>query len=334
MDLSEAEIQVLASLQACEIEGKPTDEASLRKHGECYWIFLEDWSGTFSSLAATGLIDGNEGGYRLTGAGRPLGDAYYRERPDRYWYYYQRFYPAARASAAHSRLCERVFGQDLCQDGQTDMAALKDLLDRLDLKPGDHLLDLGCGAGLIAEYISDQTGARVTGLDYAASAVAEANERTAHKRSRLTFLKGDMNALDLPAQSFDAAISLDTLNSAADLADTLSQMVRTIKPGGQIGIFISRALSEGDPPEILEADKTAAARALSKLNLQYEAYDYTTQNADFWQRNKEAATDLRDDFEAEGNGFIAASLLRVANDKYLPAIKAGTVARYLYHVRV
>ena len=70
----------------------------------------------------------------------------------------------------------------------TDMAALKDLLARLDLQPGDHVLDLGCGAVVIAEYISEQTGAEVTGLDYAAPAIAEAMERTADKRSSLTFL--------------------------------------------------------------------------------------------------------------------------------------------------
>ncbi len=112
------------------------------------------------------------------------------------------------------------------------MVVLEDLLARFELKPGDHLLDLGCGAGIIAKYISDQTGARVTGLDYAAPAIAVANERTANKRSQLTFVTGDMNALDLPEQFFDAAISLDTLYWVADITDTLSQVVRTIKPGG------------------------------------------------------------------------------------------------------
>ena len=334
MNLSEAERQVLATLRGAELNAQPTDRASLDKCGERYWIFLEDWSGAFSSLTAKGLIGGDEGGYRLTEAGHPLGDAYHRERPDMYWYYYQRFYPAAYASAAHSRLCEWVFGEDLCQEGMTDMAALKDLLGLLDLKPGDHVLDLGCGAGVIAAYISDQTGTKVTGLDYAVSAITEARERTADKRSRLTFLQGDMNALDLPAQSFDAAISLDTLYWVADIANTLSQVMRTIKPGGQIGIFMLQGLSEGDPPEILEADKTAPAQALSKLNLRYQAYDYTARNAEFWHRIREAATALHDDFEAEGNGFIAASLLREANNEFLPAIEAGTLARYLYHVRL
>ena len=334
MNLSEAERQVLATLRGAELDAKSTGRADLEKRGERYWIFLEDWSDAFSGLAGKGLIGGGEGGYRLTDAGCPLGDAYHRERPDMYWYYYQRFYPAAHASAAHSRLCERVFGEDLCQEGMTDMAALKDLLGLLDLRPGDHLLDLGCGAGVIAEYISDRTGAKVTGLDYAASAIAEATQRTADKRDRLTFLQGDMNALELPAQSFDAAISLDTLYWVADLADTLSQVARTIKPGGQIGIFMLQGQSEGDPPEILEADNTILAQALTKSSLRYQAHDYTVQNAEFWKRIKEAATELRDDFEAEGNGFITASLIREADNEFLPAIEAGTLTRYLYHLRL
>jgi hypothetical protein len=211
MNLSEAEIQVLASLEKAGIEAAPTDKASLEKSGERFWMFLEDWSDAFPGLVANGLIEGDESGYCLTEAGRPLGHAYHRERPDRFWYFYQRFWIAAYASATHSRLCERVFGKDLCQDGMVNMAALEDLLARLDPKPGDHLLDLGCGAGVIAEYISDQTGAKVTGLDYSASTIALANDRTVDKRSRLTFLQADMNALDLPAQSFDAATSIDTL---------------------------------------------------------------------------------------------------------------------------
>ncbi|MBE9556977.1 MAG: class I SAM-dependent methyltransferase [Proteobacteria bacterium] len=91
------------------------------------------------------------------------------------------------------------------------MDGIGDLLARLDLQAGDRVLDIGCGGGVISQYISDQTGANVTGLDYAASAIALATERTAAKGSRLTFVEGDISALDYPAHSFDAVVSLDTL---------------------------------------------------------------------------------------------------------------------------
>lgn len=334
MKLSEAEIQVLATLQMTELEAQSTDQGSLKKQGERYWIFLEDWSGAFSSLIERGLIDGDENAYRLTETGRPLGDAYHRERPDHYWYYYQRSYPAAHVSAAHSRLCERVYGEDLCQEGQMDMAALGDLLARLDLKPGDKLLDLGCGAGVISEYISDRTGAMVTGIDYAASAIAAATARTGGKRSRLNFLQADLSALDLPAESFDAAIMIDSIYWVADTVEALSSIVRSIRPGGQLAIVIVQTLEEDDGPEVLEMDNTPVALALERLALHYDVVDQTTQFREFWPRIKESVVALRKDFEAEGNKLICDSLEREADEEYLPAIRANAIRRYLYHVRL
>lgn len=333
MDLNEAERQLLATLREAEVAASPRDRAALEERGARYWIFQEDWSAAFSSLHVKGLIDADPDGYRLTEAGRPWGEACARERPGLYWYYYQRLYPASHASAAHSRLCEQVYGQDLCQEGQADMAALGDLLARLDLKAGDRLLDLGCGAGVTAEYIAARTGAEVTGLDYAASAIAEAQRRSAD-RDRLTFIQADLNAFELPPRAFDAAISIDGLYSLADLAGTLSKVVRAIRPGGQMGIFMSEELEAGEPLENLEADKTRLARALAELGLTYEAFDHTAENAAFWHRLRDAATALRGDFEAEGNGFIAANYIREAEEDFLPLIAAGRLSRHLYHVRL
>ena len=63
---------------------------------------------------------------------------------------------------------------DLIQDGQADMDSINDQIDFLQIKKEDRVLDLGCGAGGISEYISDHIGAHVTGLDYAATAMETA----------------------------------------------------------------------------------------------------------------------------------------------------------------
>ena len=333
MSLSEAEIQVLATLRKAELEGFSSDRGSLEGRGGRYWIFLEDWSGVYGGLAEQGLIEGDDDGYRLTGAGRPLADAYHRERPDHYWYYYQRFYTAAHASAAHSRLCERVYGEDLCQEGQMDMAELRTMLDCLDLQPGDAVLDLGCGAGVISEYISDRTGAVVTGIDYAKTAIAAAAARTGEKRSRLAFRQGDLSALDLPARSFDAAIMIDTIYWVADTEETLSTIVGSLRPGGQLAIVIAQDLRDGAEREALEVSKTNVALALSGLGLAYEPHDFTDSFRSFWPRIKESVVALREEFEAEGNGYICDSLEREADEQYLPALRDDAVRRYLYHVR-
>ena len=148
MQLDEAEIQVLASIHKAEIEDTATNLSSIEASGERYQQFKGDWSNAFDSLIDKAMIESDEQGYHLTPAGRPQGAKYHSERPDLYWYHYQEFYPAAFASRTHSEMCKRVFGEDLCQEGQTDMASLKHLLKLLNLKNGEMVLDLGCGAGV------------------------------------------------------------------------------------------------------------------------------------------------------------------------------------------
>ena len=91
--MNEADIQVLASIRKAEIEGESADRAALESHADRYWIYLEDWSDSWTRLVDDGLINGDDSGYRLTQTGRPLAEDYYAERPDHYWYYYQHYYP-------------------------------------------------------------------------------------------------------------------------------------------------------------------------------------------------------------------------------------------------
>jgi ubiquinone/menaquinone biosynthesis C-methylase UbiE len=332
--MNEADIQVLASIRRAEVKGEATDRVTLERSADRYWKYLEDWSGAWQRLLDECLIEGDTGGYSLTTRGRPLAERYFAERPDHFWYYYQHYYPAAQASAAHSKLCERAFGKDLTQDGQADMESVNDLIAHLGIAKGDKVLDLGCGAGGISEYISDQTGAHVTGLDYAATAVETAANRTNNKRDRLEFIQGDMNSLEFTAGSFDHVVSLDTIYWLADIDKALASISRLIKPGGRMGIFIAHTPLIEDEPGALEANGTWIARALSKLELGFDVYDYTESFLHFWPRLKEIALELREDFIAEGNEVLFDSFMLDADEDYLPAAQAGKLRRYLYIVNV
>ncbi len=333
MNFSEAEIQILASICQAESEGSATNQAAIDARGEDYWIFKENWAGAYEKLIKKGLVRNDNNCYSLTDTGRPFAEKYRGERPDMYWYYYQKFYPAARASEAHSKLCEMVFGEDLCQEGQTDMSSLNRMLELLDLSSGKCALDLGCGAGVISEYVSDKTGASVTGIDYAASAITEAIGRTNKKKSRLGFMQGNFNDLVLEKNSYDVVISLDTLYWAADLERTISMLAHSLRKGGRMGIFLNHHISETDSPGLLEAQHSDISKALASLGLNVETFNYTREIGEFWHRVLQAVKDLRSAFESEGNDFIAASLQREAEEEYLPDINAGRIARYLYLVK-
>ena len=332
--LSEGEIQFLASLARAKADGLSTDRASLETASDRFGPFRADYNNAVDKLRDKGLVTGSDDALSLTEAGDPLARDYHAERPDLYWYYFRKFYAAANASEAHSALCERAFGKDLCQEGMVDMEALDDLIDRLQLHRGAAVLDLGCGAGGIAEYISDRTGAKVTGLDISTSAIEVALTRTESKRDRLNFVIGDLNALDLPSENYDAAISLDALYWVSDLDKTFDAILAAIRSGGQLAIHTLHGREADEPPEAMEPQTSSVAKMLDRRKLSYEVSEHTANNAAFWKRNYAAAVDLRDAFAAEGNEWIADSLIRESEDEFLPAFEAGLMARYLYLARV
>lgn len=129
------------------------------------------------------------------------------------------------------------------------MESIHDLIAYMEIQEGDKVLDLGCGAGGIAEYISDTTGAHVTGLDYAASAIETAAVRTSAKQGRVSFVQGDMNALNFPDESFDKILSIDTIYWVADIDQALASMKTLLSPDGRLGIFIVNTPQMDDSPD-------------------------------------------------------------------------------------
>jgi SAM-dependent methyltransferase len=252
--------------------------------------------------------------------------------------FYEDFYAAMARSQAHAEFCERVFGRNLCQHGFADMAQLDALIRAVQLTPGQCALDLGCGNGMIAEYISDGTGAHITGLDYIPEAIRQAQARTAAKADRLTFRVGDINALDLPDGAYDAIISIDTLYFSEDCALTVRQLVQALKPGGQMLIFFGHGREpwvpkEQFPAESILPERTPLAEALKANGLSFQTRDFTPDDYRLALRRQEVLAELRPCFEAEGIMFIYENRMGDARGMS-QAIEDGLHARYLYHVRL
>jgi len=330
MSPTESEIQVLASIAQLEAEGRRVDDLALNERGERYWIFKEDWTGVCELLVNKGLVRKSGEEWSLTDDGLPLGETYRAERVDMYWYYYQKFYTAAHASAAHSELCRRVYGQDLTQEGQTDMASLKFALDQLPLGAGKTLLDLGCGAGVIAEYISDLTESSVVGIDYSSNAIAVANSRTSEKRSRLTFKTDNFNTMQPSIGEYDAILSMDTLYWASDLTSVLGVLAKSLAPGGRMALLMNHYISSGGQAAEFQSDKSPLGQSVESLGLTARVYDISANLGAFWERMYASALALREQFDGEGNGFIAESLIRESEEDFLPHIYEGHFTRYLF----
>lgn len=114
------------------------------------------------------------------------------------------------------------------------------MLKQLKLKKGSALLDLCCGPGRHAVEFAKR-GMEVTGYDFSAEYLAEAEARAKKKKVKLRLLRGDMRGLDFKNE-FDAAINVFTsFGYFPDLSDdirTLKGVARALKPGGRLLIDI------------------------------------------------------------------------------------------------
>ncbi len=251
--------------------------------------------------------------------------------------FYEDFYRRTAASAVHAEFCARVFGLNLCQHGFADMNQLDTLIAALRFQPGDTALDLGCGNGMIAEYVSDCTGACVTGLDYIPQAVELARARTAAKADRLAFAVGDINALDLPPQTYDAIYSIDSIYFSDDYTRTVGQLVAALRPGGRMAFFYAYGREpwvphDQFPAEKLPPDRTPLADALIANGMTFTVQDFTDDDYRLALLRKSVLTDLRSRFEAEDLMFVYDNRMGDANGVGA-AIDEGLHRRYLYLAR-
>ena len=248
--------------------------------------------------------------------------------------FYERFYRATAHRRSHALFCERVFGRDLCQHGFADMAQLDALIAATQLKPGQRGLDLGCGNGMIAEYISDRTGAHITGLDFIPGAIRDAQARAAAKSDRLDFIVGDINALALPPAAFDAIISIDTIYFSNDYRATIGELGRALCPGGAMAFLYSHGREPWVPVAefdagTLPADQTPLALALRANGRTFETQDFTADDYRLGLLRTQVLAELKPQFAAEDVLFIYDNRLGDANG-VSQACEMGLQRRYLY----
>ena len=109
------------------------------------------------------------------------------------------------------------------------------LVESIGVKPGEAVLDLGCGDGTTA-IPAARIGANVLGVDIAANLV-EAGLRRARAEglTNITFEQGDATHLDgIDDDRFDRVVSIFGAMFAPRPDDVAREMVRVTKPGGQI----------------------------------------------------------------------------------------------------
>ncbi|BBU20667.1 arsenite methyltransferase [Mycobacterium xenopi] len=108
-----------------------------------------------------------------------------------------------------------------------------------ELRPGEHVLDLGSGGGIDVLLSARRVGPNgyAYGVDMTDEmlALAEANQAKAGI-TNVEFLKGTIEDVPLPDESVDVIISNCVINLSVDKTAALAEIFRVLVPGGRIGI--------------------------------------------------------------------------------------------------
>ena len=140
--------------------------------------------------------------------------------------------------ARQSALPTGIFGHVVARIMALDTArANRRLLDRLEPKPGERILELGCGHGRTLRRVAARTAPGLAaGVDPSEVMlrVARRHLRSAIKAGQASVEGGDASAIPHEDESFDKAFSVHTLYFWPDLGAGLRELRRVLRAGGEL----------------------------------------------------------------------------------------------------
>ena len=110
----------------------------------------------------------------------------------------------------------------------------------IDAAPGERVLDVATGTGMVAQELVRRYGCTVVGLDQSPGMLAGARARLARDpalAARVSLIEGEAERLPFADEEFDHLTFTYLLRYVEDPAATLAELARVVRPGGRIAML-------------------------------------------------------------------------------------------------
>ncbi|CAD6230199.1 unnamed protein product [Miscanthus lutarioriparius] len=207
---------------------------------------------------------------------------------------------------------ERIFGDGYVSTGGAETT--KEFVDKLNLKPGQKVLDVGCGIGGGDFYMAEKYGTHVVGIDLSINMILFALERSIGRKCPVEFEVADCTTKTYPDHMFDVIYSRDTIIHIQDKPSLFKSFFKWLKPGGKV-LISDYCKSPGKPSEVFAAYIKQRGYDLHDV----EAYGQMLKNAGFSHVIAEDRTDQflsvlqkeLDKFEKNKDDFLSEFARRI-----------------------
>ncbi|XP_059453250.1 phosphoethanolamine N-methyltransferase 1-like isoform X1 [Corylus avellana] len=145
---------------------------------------------------------------------------------------FQRFLDTVQYKSNGILRYERVFGQGFVSTGGIDTT--KEFVQKLELKTGQKVLDVGCGIGGGDFYMAENFDVEVVGIDLSINMISFALERAIGLKCSVEFEVADCTKKTYPENAFDVIYSRDTILHIQDKPALFRSFHKWLKPGGKV----------------------------------------------------------------------------------------------------
>ncbi len=155
--------------------------------------------------------------------------------------------------------------------------ATQAMFERLQLVPGQRVLEIGCGTGATTVLVARLTGASIVALDRSHRMLAVARRRHSQNGTRppVDLVRVDLNrGLPFNDGAFDAVFAESVIALLDDVEVVASECCRVLKPGGRLA-FNERIWKPGVPQPLVDEINAFSLRAFGIQSATREPLDHT-----------------------------------------------------------